>query len=83
MGQNLGELTFLTKFNSVTNAVGPTIADTLVIKQRYDKFLDNMTNPTSAPPFSSSAESVIDNSPILSAFYESTVGDKGASRLLF
>lgn len=83
MGQNLGELTFLTKFNSVTNAVGPTIADTLVIKQRYDKFLDNMTNPTSAPPFSSSAESVIDNSPILSAFYESTVGDNGASRLLF
>lgn len=83
MGQNLGELTFLTKFNSVTNAVGPTIADTLVIKQRYDKFLDSMTNPTSAPPFSASAESVIDNSPILSAFYESTVGDNGASRLLF
>ena len=29
MGSNLNELTFITKFDTVSNAVGPTIADSM------------------------------------------------------
>lgn len=35
------------------------------------------------PPFNSAALSIIDNSPILKSFYETTVGPNGASKLLF
>ena len=80
MAQDLNTLTFLTKFNSVTNAVGPTIADTLVMRERYNKFLDKMETE---PPFSNNAKYVIENSPILEAFYDTTVSDRGASKLIF
>ena len=36
IAQDLNSLTFLTKFNSVTNAVGPTIADTFILRDRYE-----------------------------------------------
>ena len=81
MGKDLNTLTFLTKFNSVTNAVGPTIADTFVMRERYNRFLDDMNSKT--PPFNSAAANVIDNNSMLSAFYETTVGDKGASSAIF
>ena len=81
IAKNVNTLTFLTKFNSVTNAVGPTIADTLVMRERFNKFLQLMESDKK--PFSDNAVHVIDNSPILSAFYETTVGDRGASRLIF
>lgn len=77
----LNTLTFLTKFNSVTNAVGPTIADTLVMKQRYSKFLDKFRDGTAI--FSDNAADVIQNSPILDAFYTTTISDTGASQLIF
>lgn len=77
----LNTLTFLTKFNSVTNAVGPTIADTLVMKQRYSKFLDKFIDGTAI--FSDNAADVIQNSPILDAFYTTTISDTGASQLIF
>lgn len=80
IAQDLNTLTFLTKFNSVTNAVGPTIADTFVMRERYRKFLDKMEDN---PPFNENAKYVIENSPILNAFFETTVGDGGASELLF
>lgn len=80
ISQDLNTLTFLTKFNSVTNAVGPTIADTLVMRERYRKFLDKME---SNPPFNEDAAKVIENSPILNAFYSTTVADEGASSLIF
>jgi len=38
---DLQELTFCTKFNSVTNAVGPTIADTLEDQSRVERFQAN------------------------------------------
>ena len=79
--QDLNTLTFLTKFNSVTNAVGPTIADTLVLQERYKKFMDRMESD--AAPFSPSAIRVLENSPILNAFYDTTISDSGASRLIF
>lgn len=81
ISQDLGTLTFLTKFNSVTNAVGPTIADTLVMKQRYKKFLDKFEDNNAI--FSDNAKNVIQNSPILDAFYTTTVSDTGASQLIF
>lgn len=70
--QHLNTLTFLTKFNSVTNAVGPTIADTLVMEERKLKFEELMASDN--PPFSSNAIDVIDSNPILNAFYHATVG---------
>lgn len=81
IAKNVNTLTFLTKFNSVTNAVGPTIADTLVMRERFNKFLQLMESDKK--PFSDNAVHILDNSPILSAFYETTVGDRGASRLIF
>lgn len=81
MGKDLNTLTFLTKFNSVTNAVGPTIADTFVMRERYNKFLDDMNSKN--PPFNSTAVNIIDNNAMLSAFYETTVGDRGASSVIF
>lgn len=81
MSKDLGTLTFLTKFNSVTNAVGPTIADTFVMKERYMKFLDRMESKE--PPFNENAINVISNNPMLEAFYETTVGDSGASSTIF
>lgn len=78
---DLNTLTFLTKFNSVTNAVGPTIADTLVMKERYNKFIDKMESDN--PPFNDNAINVIENNEMLKAFYDTTVADDGASKLIF
>lgn len=81
MAVDLNTLTFLTKFNSVSNATGPTIADTLVMQERYKRFRDRMAEEN--PTFDSNAVNVIDNSAILKAFYETTVGEGGASDLIF
>ena len=83
MGQDLGTLTFLTKFNSVSNAVGPTIADTIVIEQKFEDFMDKMTAKGVPHPFSENAIDIINNSPILKAFYNNTIGPNGASHLVF
>ena len=80
--QHLSTLTFLTKFNSVTNAVGPMIADTLVMENRKNHFINEVMNSDN-PPFSYEAKYVIENNPILEAFYETTVGENGASKLIF
>ena len=81
MAQDLNTITFLTKFNSVTNAPGPTIADNLVMIARYKDFLDKMESIN--PPFNVEAKSVINNNPILKAIYDTTIGEEGAARLLF
>ena len=78
---DLNTVTFLTKFNSVTNAVGPTIADTLVMKERYNKFMDKMDS--NKPPFNENTKYVIENNEMLKAFYDTTVADDGASKLIF
>lgn len=81
IAKHVNTLTFLTKFNSVTNAVGPTIADTLVLRERYSKFEQLMKGENK--PFSDGALKVIQHSPILDAFYKYTVGDRGASKKIF
>ena len=65
--QNLNQLTFITKFNSVTNAVGPNISDNIILEQKVIKFFENLNSDF--PNFSESAEAVFTNSPILNAFY--------------
>jgi hypothetical protein len=87
---DLGELTFCTKFNSVSNAVGPTIADTMEDLDRVEKFIEDCeTNVFYVPEsdddsrgFTNPAD-VITNDPILNAFYSSTVDRSGASDIIF
>jgi hypothetical protein len=82
MAQNLNTLTFLTKYNSVTNAVGPTIADTMVMQERGNKFMDKMNS--NYPPFTSTAKDIIKNSSILESFVNTTAGEtRGLSKMLF
>ena len=90
IARDLQELTFCTKFNSVNNAVGPTIADTMEDLDRVNRFLAGMeTNVFYVPDtdddpmgFTDPAD-VITNDPILSAFFETTVDSNGASEKIF
>ena len=81
LSNNVNDLTFLTKFNSVSNAAGPSIANTILIKNRVDKFFDKMKSKN--PPFSASASDVINKSPLLSSFYKTTVSEFGAAQKIF
>lgn len=88
MSRDLGTLTFLTKFNSVSNAPGPMISDALVMEDRRERFfksiigIDGTLLPTAT--FKESALYVIDNSPILKAFYDCTIGpENGVVKKIF
>ncbi len=67
MGSDLNELTFITKYDTVSNAVGPTIADSLAKQLRVSKFMSRPLKP--GAPFSESTYQVLENSPLLNAFY--------------
>lgn len=90
IAHDLSDLTFCTKFNSVSNAVGPTIADTMEDMDRVERFVNSgETNVFYIPEsdndprgFTDPAE-IIDNDAILSAFYETTVASDGASDRIF
>lgn len=98
MSKDLGELTFCTKFNSVSNAVGPTIADTMSDLDRVTRLFVRQSeddtvfySPEDSEEYTKVTE-VILNDPILNAFYESTISDGkgednadvvGASALIF
>ena len=81
IANQLQTLTFLTKFNSVTNAPGPTIADSLVMRERYNRFKQMYDDGLNL--LSDEALLIIENSPILKAFYDTTISDHGASRKIF
>lgn len=81
ISNQMNTMTFLTKFNSVTNAPGPTIADTIVMRERYNKFKELYTNKRNL--LSEGALNVINNSPILKAFYDTTISDESVSRKIF
>ena len=72
IASNVGTVTFLTKFNSVSNAVGPTIADTMMLEEKYLKF-KQLQNSNRAPFSIGGTGDIIENSPILKAFYQTTV----------
>ena len=89
IAHDLSDLTFCTKFNSVSNAVGPTIADTLEDMDRVEKFMSNEKSVFYIPEtdndprgFTDPAE-IIANDKILSAFYDTTVSLDGASDKIF
>lgn len=87
MARDLNTLTFMTKFNSVSNSPGPMISDAIVMQDRLRRFESSMVssrgNLLPTAPFKESALYVIKNSPILSAFYDTTLGNEGAVKLLF
>lgn len=81
MGQDLNTLTFLTKFNSMSNAVGPTIADNLVLEDKYNRFISRMDSTN--PPFNSEASTIIESSDILKAFFKTTIGNTSVTKRIF
>ena len=89
--QALNDLTFLTKFNSMSNAAGPTIADNIIMDKRFKRFKDLFKDVQSKPKddpanfkiFNSKTENVLENSPILNAFHKFTVAQGGAAELAF
>lgn len=88
MSRDLQKLTFCTKFNSVSNAVGPSIADTMEDMDKVRDYMDNISTSMFYEPkndrttFTEPAE-VITSDPILNAFYETTIGPDGASKAIF
>lgn len=98
IASDVKELTFCTKFNSVSNAVGPTIADTMEDAERVRLFKEKNNSGNSvfymAKPSEDSLDGrddrgftspndVIKNDPILNAFYRYTMGEEGASQVIF
>lgn len=94
VSRKMQELTFCTKFNSVSNAVGPTIADTEEDFQKVKTFMDEMETDCFFMPERNQkdadgnpitfAQNVISDDPILKAFYDCTMDkDTGLSSLLF
>lgn len=97
MSKDLNNLTFCTKFNSVNNAVGPTIADTEEDLGKVKAFIDSASTNCFYEPLEdeddfTSATEVIENDPILAAFFSTTVSDSetavkgvstGASKAIF
>lgn len=86
------ELTFCTRFNSVKLAVGPTIADTMEDLDRAETFMTKAPEDTvfyiptregADPRGFTDPRSVIQNDPILKAFFDTTVGEDGASQNIF
>lgn len=66
--QELNDLTFCTKFNSMTNVAGPKISDTKVTVQRVLNFIDKCHSKSSI--FGINASHIIDDNPILSEFFK-------------
>lgn len=90
MSQNVTELTFCTKFNSVSNAAGPTIAATAEKTARYERFRKNVADKKTCfyVPENDDEEythpgAVVENDPILNAFYETTISEDGAVNKIF
>lgn len=99
IARDLQDLTFCTKFNSVSNAVGPTIADSEEEKQKVTRFFARLKEGKSVFYIPSQEEKerakngdqtaythpadILGNDPILNAFYETTLGHLGISRQLF
>lgn len=81
IASDVKDATYLTKFNSMSNAVGPTIADNIISNNKVLNFINRaFTNST---VFNDNIRDIFDKNPIIEAFYDTTVSDKGASKYLF
>ena len=83
--QALGDLTFLTKFNSMSNAAGPTIADNIIMTKRHTRFEGLFDSQRQIKIFNKRTRAILDknNSPLLNAFYKYTVAPDGAVEQAF
>ena len=80
--QALSDLTYLTKFNSISNAAGPTIADSIIMERRVSRFYESFNEKE--PIFNEETSDILKESPILNAFYKATVdSENGAVRKAF
>ena len=94
---DMRELTYCTKFNSVSNAPGPFIADVMVMQDRVDRFNKEADSDCFYSPKDrayyideegnrvriSTAQQIISNDPILAAFHDSTIGNYGVATIIF
>ena len=71
-GELLNDLTYITKFDTSSNAAGPLIANTLSKIAKVNKFFDKVSNPKTYT-FGKETLNVIENSPIIKSFYEGIV----------
>lgn len=46
LGENMRKITFVTRFNSISSAVGPLIIDNLILEHKMLEFTDNGETPT-------------------------------------
>ena len=90
IANDVNDLTFCTKFNSIKTAVGPTIAATAERETRYKQFINKVLtgdtcfyNPKSDSEEYTDAADIVENDPILSAFYNTTTGENGAAHKIF
>ena len=80
IADQMDSITYLTKFNSVTNAAGPSLANTIIMKQKVAKLAKNhLKNPI----FNNNILHILDNSELLKAFHDTTIGENGAVDLVF
>ena len=87
MAGDMQKLTYVTKFNSVTNAGGPTLSDTFYKRDRYQEYLDTLGDSFLYVPVSDNKISdgkkdefddpakIVEDTPILNAFYTTTVAE--------
>lgn len=90
MAKNISDLTFCTKFNSISNAGGPTIADTMKDLDKVNKFFADVIKgktcfyiPSTDKEVFTNPINVISSDPILDAFFSTTIAPDGASEAIF
>lgn len=88
ISKDMSKLTHCTKFNSVINSPGPTIEDTEEMTDRVEDFIMNIEDscfyvPPEGDKRYSNPAHIIENDPILEAYYNCTVGTLGASKTIF
>ena len=70
--EDMRDITYCTKFNSVTNAPGPLFTDNLYAREKVERFLRNVEDEKTM--FSKQASTIISNNPILKSIYDATIG---------
>ena len=70
--EDMRDITYCTKFNSVTNAPGPLFTDNLYAREKVERFLRNAEDEKTM--FSKQASTIISNNPILKSIYDATIG---------
>ena len=66
---DLNDLTFCTKFNSMTNVAGPKISDNEVTVNRVKDFFDRVEEGNGKTIFNKAAKNIISGNEMLQAFY--------------